>query len=461
MMKWINTLYARLVLLLLVALVLAQFLLFSLVSSHVIEERLVAIHANVLAPRVQHAEDLFALAPDNALARLTQNGVRVDARLADWPEGADHTALMTALGDTLSQWPGSRARLLPVPDSAHLPLPAQALLTAELALRLKDGRFLVFASDFSMAVPGKNTFMNALWLELALRLLTVFVIAAIIALWLVKPLNQIAAAADALGRGLDGPVPAVGGTREFRQVAKAFDQMQARIRSFVAERTRMLAAISHDLRTPLTRALLRLEMMPETPAREKCISDLAELKNMVEATLDFARLDGEASAHEICRVGELIASVATTSVATTSVATPSVATTSVGSTSVGDTSTSKAHESLSVVGEPTQLKRMLQNLYDNAERYGSPPVTWAIEARGDNVVVTLQDAGPGVPEAALERVFEPFFRVEGSRNRDTGGSGLGLAIARDIARRHGGDITLANRAEGGLQAAVTLPRHLK
>jgi signal transduction histidine kinase len=263
-----------------------------------------------------------------------------------------------------------------------------------------------------------------------------------VAVWVVRrvtaPLAALSSAAERLGNDLNAPPMPETGTIETRQASRAFNAMQARLRSLIENRTRMLAAISHDLRTPLTLLRLRAESVEDESEREKMLATIAEMDSMVAATLQFARDEATAEPHRRTDLTALLASV------------------------VDD----MADIGLPVVMEPAQpivrecqpasLKRALTNLLDNAVKYGKRARA-AIRSTPQAIEITIDDEGLGIPEDALVRVFQPYYRVEGSRNRETGGIGLGLAIALSVVQANGGQLTLSNRLEGGLCACVMLP----
>jgi signal transduction histidine kinase len=253
-----------------------------------------------------------------------------------------------------------------------------------------------------------------------------------------QPLGDLARAADEAGRGGNTTPLKERGARELRRATRAFNSMQERLRRYLDSRTQVLAAMSHDLRTPLTRLRLRVESIDDEQLRQRCIEDLEEMSSMVRGALGVFRglndeeapvpVDIDALALELQRQqAELGGEVAI----------------------VGQANSP-------YVAKPLALKRCLGNLVQNAIRHGVR-ATIHIED-GTQLLLRVCDAGPGIPEDMLEKVFEPFFRLEASRNRDTGGTGLGLSIARDIAQQHGGSLTLRNRVEGGLEARLALPR---
>ncbi len=272
----------------------------------------------------------------------------------------------------------------------------------------------------------------ALAIVLALAMLAARVFAA--------PVRRLAAAADRLGQDLDAPpLHEDSGPRELRAAAGAFNRMQERLRSFVADRTRMLAAISHDLRTSLTRLRLRMELIEDDEVRAKATRDLEEMQAMLEATLAFARDDARGEA----RVALDLAGLAQTACDAFADAGHAVS------------YDGPAH--LRLHGRQTALRRLLDNLIDNAVKYGGAAEV-GLYGRDDAVEIEVADRGPGIPAEQREKVFQPFYRIEASRSRETGGTGLGLAVARSIARAHGGDVTLRDREGGGLIATVWLPR---
>lgn len=259
---------------------------------------------------------------------------------------------------------------------------------------------------------------------------------------LTRPVADLAAAAERLGRDVNAPALPESGPAEIATAATAFNTMAANIRRFVADRTQMLAAISHDLRTPITRLRLRAEFLDDDEQRAKMLADLAEMEAMIASTLAFARDD---AANEPAATVD-IASLARTVLDEAADACPEHA----------EDIAFDGPEHLILRVRPVALKRALSNLVGNALKYGDS-ARLALERRGESVVMLLDDAGPGIPEDSQEKVFQPFQRIEGSRNRETGGTGLGLTIARSILRAHGGEVTLHNRAEGGLRVAIRLP----
>jgi signal transduction histidine kinase len=255
----------------------------------------------------------------------------------------------------------------------------------------------------------------------------------------VRPLTDLASAAHALGEDLRRPPLPENGPLEVRAAAQAFNAMQQRIRSGIEERERFLAAVSHDLKTPVTRLRLRSEMLADPQLRERFVKDLDEMQSLLASALDF--LHGKA-------VDEAIQPLDLTALLESMVD---------DYADLGQEVQLQPQNLCQISGRPQALRRALGNLIENALKYGCD-VSIAVEQDEKYLRITVEDRGPGLPESELERVFEPFYRLESSRNRETGGVGLGLAIVRQIARGHGGDAVLENRAEGGLRTVLSLPQ---
>jgi len=305
----------------------------------------------------------------------------------------------------------------------------------QVAVPLSDGQWLSFATALPQGGPA---FSRQFLLSMAL--MAIIIVA--VSIWVVRrvtaPLTSLSAAAEMLGNDLNAPPLPEIGTVEMRQASRAFNTMQARLRSLVENRTRMLAAISHDLRTPLTLLRLRAEHVEDAPEREKMLATIAEMDSMIAATLEFARDEAMAEPRRRTDLTALLASVVDDMAET------------------GLPVAMKATQPILCECQPAALKRALSNLLDNAVKYGKQARA-TIGSTPQAVEITIDDDGPGIPEDELARVFQPFYRVEGSRNRETGGIGLGLAIAMSIVQAHRGKLTLSNRPEGGLRARVTLP----
>jgi signal transduction histidine kinase len=313
-----------------------------------------------------------------------------------------------------------------------------------VGLRLPDGQWL----NMLTPLPQPRPWHSASFL-IAFMVMTAA--AAGLTFWavrrLIRPVATLAAAADALGRDVNAPPLPETGPLEVATAAAAFNTMAARIRRFVDDRTFMLSAIGHDLRTPITRLKLRAEFMDDDEQRAKMLADLDELAAMVSATLAFGR---DVAGDEPVRAVDLTALIRTLLDETIDAHPDSEA-----------LLTYAGPEQLTVRARPVALKRALTNLVQNALNYGYSAEVTLVPPHptpgGAIVTVLIDDEGPGIPPDQLDQVFQPFHRLEGSRNRETGGTGLGLPIARNIMRAHGGDVTLANRPGGGTRATVTLP----
>ncbi|HEY5683721.1 MAG TPA: ATP-binding protein [Sulfuricaulis sp.] len=316
---------------------------------------------------------------------------------------------------------------------AGLPLRGASFL---VQAQLKDGHWVSFAHR----LPEEPfTWPYKLLLTLAVLLVSVIALSLLAVRWLTRPLGVLAVAADELGRDIRRAPLVEEGPVEVRRAAAAFNTMQARLQTYLREREQMLAAVSHDLRTPITRLRLRAELIEDESLRAKFARDLAEMEAMTVAALDFLRG---------VRVDEAVQPVDVLAMLESLQADMEEA---------GHEVQVRDHAVAPYLARPLALKRCLTNLAENAVRYGTR-AEMGVEDDGRELRITVADDGPGIPEAELKRVFEPFYRIEGSRSRETGGVGLGLSVARDIARAHRGELILRNRPGGGLEAVLTLPR---
>ena len=253
-----------------------------------------------------------------------------------------------------------------------------------------------------------------------------------------RPIRNFAQAADRIGREANAPPVPLEGPAELQVAAQALNGMQARIAEYVRERTAMVAAIAHDLRTPLARIAFRIEAAPEV-VRDPVHADIREMTAMIATTLEYAKGVSTQAERADVDLGALLEALVS------------------AARDMGRSVDLGTRGSVVVHGDAGALRRLFQNLLDNALAFGGEATVEAA-AEGEAVIVQVMDRGPGLPQDMLERVFEPFRRNDPSRNRTTGGVGLGLTIARSLARDHGGTLTLANRAGGGLVATVRLPR---
>jgi signal transduction histidine kinase len=255
-----------------------------------------------------------------------------------------------------------------------------------------------------------------------------------------QPLKQLAQAAKDLGNDINHPPLALTGASEIRQASAAFNAMQARIRQYILQRTQMLAAITHDLQTPLTRMRLRLEKVSDRELQERLIGDLSAMQAMVREGLDLARSMDTTETMQMLDLDSLLDSVWA------------------DANDASQAVTLDGRASMALLGRPMDLRRCLVNLIDNAVKYGREAMV-VVDRIGGAARIRIRDKGPGIADAELARVFEPFYRVETSRSRESGGTGLGLTIARNIAEQHGGSIALANLPEGGLEVTLMLPEY--
>lgn len=304
-------------------------------------------------------------------------------------------------------------------------------------VQLRDGQWVTFDTQ----VPREWSSMPLrLLVTLGILLAAVLVLSFVAVRWIVRPLHALSAAADALGKDIHCPPLPETGPTEVKQAARAFNTMQARLSRFIEDRTRILAAMSHDLKTPITRLRLRADMLDDEPLRLRFEKDLLEMEDMVAATLDFMR--GLGDHHEARQPIDVMALLESLQA---------------DCAEMGQKVRIEGQIATPYLGIAPLLKRCLANLLENAVLYGGEAQVLVDDTR-ESLTIRIRDRGPGIPEGELERVFDPFHRLDGSRNRETGGTGLGLTIARSIARTHGGDVVLGNLAAGGLEAAVRLPR---
>lgn len=310
-----------------------------------------------------------------------------------------------------------------------------APMQMRLSVSLSDGDWLNMVMSFQrpdlQRPPG-------------VALATLLFLAGIVAaLWfglsrITGPLRQLAVAADRLGRGEELQQLPDSGPREVRALSEAFSDMQTRLTRLISERTRMLAALGHDLRSPITALRLRAEMVDDEETRERMATILDEMQDMVEATLSFARGVTSDQPAEDVDLAELLTQLAKEC------------------SESGPPIHMQPARALHLRLHRTPIRRAIRNVLENAQRDGGGAEMRLVP--GESYVrIVIEDNGPGIPSEELERVFDPFVRLEASRSRETGGTGLGLSIARTILHAHGGEIELANRPEGGLVVTMTLP----
>jgi len=315
----------------------------------------------------------------------------------------------------------------------------------EIRIQLTDGVLRVLTTR--KRVTSSTTYIFIMWM-----VGTSLILMAVAILFLrnqIRPIRQLAEAAEEFGKGRDVGHFHPSGATEVRQAASAFISMRDRIQRQIAQRTEMLAGVSHDLRTPLTRMKLQLVMLSESDDVQHLQADVSEMERMVEGYLAFLRgQDSEAVVDTNIR--SLINGVAVD-------AGRKGVSVFIAAEVEDSTEQTKAREYVDIVPlRPNAIRRCMTNLIDNAARHGEHveiSVSWV----KDQLEISVDDDGPGIPEEQREEVFRPFYRLDASRNAETGGMGLGLAIARDVAHNHGGDILLSDSPLGGLRASVRLP----
>jgi len=396
--------------------------------------------------QIAAAAALLDAAPAGGEAAIVAalNGPSLQVRIADAPPGwqgarrpyAARAAAMLrdALGPVAAR--ADAVRLLGRGDDAPPTSFPPLRNRIGVALAAGSGRWYVFVAELDPSPPRWGMRMTGWLVAIGLAV-------ALFAVWaahrVARPLRVFAGAAERLGVDVMGPPLPERGSRELRQATRAMNLMQARIRRLVDDRTQMLAAVSHDLRTALTRLRLRAEYIDDAEQQQKALADLDDMRAMLDAALAFARDDAKAEPRTRIDLASLLQSLCD------------------DHADAGRAAHYDGPARAALEGRPVALRRAFANLLDNALRYGEAADVTLSETAGA-LTVDIADRGPGIPPALREKVFEPFYRIEGSRSRDTGGTGLGLAVARSIVRGHGGEITLTDRDGGGLVVRVELPR---
>ncbi|MEW6678583.1 MAG: ATP-binding protein [Pseudomonadota bacterium] len=434
-MKRIDSIYMRVAGVLLIGLLAAQWISEQLYQEE--RERLLShLIAGPLVKRLGAVADQLDHTPVMERPALLRafTSPRIAFSLADRPADGIHDGALDKLQARLRQEMGAMRRVT-VASGPHETADGVPILT-RISFSLRDGQIILATHHF----PGEEQVVPSRHLPLLAGYFLAIALLALVAMrWAVEPLRRMAAAADALGRDLSGPPLPETGPREVRQAAHAFNTMQSRLGSFLEDRLRILAAVSHDLKTPITRMKLRAEMLVDEAQREKFLLDLEEMETMISATLDFLRGEADKESGVLLDVNALLFTLQDDMAA------------------LGEEVDVEGEAAQPLQARPQALKRCLSNLLENAVRYGGKAHV-RVEDGPIELKLHIDDEGPGIPVEKLEQMFEPFRRGEDSRNRATGGVGLGLAIARNLARAHGGEVVLENRPEGGIRATVTLPR---
>jgi signal transduction histidine kinase len=426
------------------------------------EQAVRAVGGFATAQRIANLTRLIQEAPPEKrpriVAALSDQGFRVSlsAQTPAMPDADGDAAVAEAirsyLADRLALGPARQPRVWasaaegPPFGPWHMMMPhgpmmmrgfggPTAFRDLQVAVPLADGPWLTFATGLPVAGAAYSTQFLLSMAIMALIILGVSV-------WAVRrvtaPLAALAAAAERLGHDVSAPPLAEVGTVETRQAARAFNDMQTRLRNLIDNRTRLLAAISHDLRTPLTLLRLRAETVENPQERDRMLGTIAEMDAMIGATLQFARDESAGEPRRPADLAALLQSVVD------------------DMRDAGFPVCLKPAEPVIYPCQPAALKRAIRNLLDNAVKYGKSG-TVAMHRASRAIEIVIDDEGPGIPQEELTRVLEPFYRLDESRSSETGGVGLGLAIAQSIVQTHGGTLALSNRPEGGLRVRLSLP----
>jgi signal transduction histidine kinase len=396
-------------------------------------------HSAQLAGRLETARRAVAARPpderDRAAHELSSGGLelRWDLRPVTDDAASPDKHVRALAASLVAAAPDLRAADLRLEYGAMQPSgDVHAILGA---LRLTDGSWLNFSLP---VVSGMVPDLHGTLMSTSVMAIGVAVVAIMLVGTLTAPLRGLARAADAIGRGPEIPVPD-SGPDEVRQVSRAFNAMQARIHRLISDRTQALAAVSHDLRTPITRLRLRAGFLADPEVQAAIDADLDEMEAMIDATLAYLRGDAEAEDPKETDLATMLVTLVDDA----------------GDAGQAASFEGPRHAFAWVRG--LAMKRAFANLVENALTYGGG-ASVTLQDTGAAIRVLIDDDGPGIPDAELERVFEPFHRLDASRNRRTGGVGLGLAIARQAVGREGGTVRLVNRPVGGLRAEVVVPR---
>ena len=393
-----------------------------------------------IADRLRTTMDTVGDLPpgDRAAAARTLSSPRFRASWSTVP-------MIGVTGKTSSSLRNLRRRLIHlVPELANRqvylhwgPYPLPAAHSVLLGtVQLTDTSYLTFSAPMvSTAIPP----LPAMLWVVSIIFLSI-IVAAIFVLYAINaPLRRLAEAADSYGSGRPMLLPERG-PREIVRVERAFNSLQRRVQRLIADRTQALAAVSHDLRTPVARMRLRCGWLADTAMQLECDRDLSEMEAMIESTLAYLRGDDDAEQARLTDVASMLTTLVDVA------------------NDGGSEATLSGPRHAVLPLRALSIKRAMANLIGNAVTYGGCARV-SLEQTREGLRITIDDSGPGIPEADLLTVFEPFRRLETSRNRASGGVGLGLTIARQAVEREGGKIRLMNRPEGGLRAQISLPAH--
>lgn len=443
-------------------------LLAGLVVSHLIgawvytadrEQAVRAVGGMAAAQRIANITQLMSEAPadwrDRLVTAVSDPTFRVTLSTAPLLPStvADQNNAAIAIGNVLAEelksWAQQIRVRLPGSDAAAPMMPGPHVMMMDggmhvmgswrdlqVSVLLNDGQWLSFATMVPKTGPAVS------W-QFIVSMALMGLVVLVVSIWAIgrvtAPLAAFAQAATALGKNLKAEPLQESGTREVRQATRAFNDMQTRLIRLIEGRTRMLAAISHDLRTPLTLLRLRAESAPECEDREKMLATINEMNGMIGSVLDLARSNASLENRRPMDLTALVESIVD------------------DMKDAGFPVTMQPSSGVIYECYGAALKRAVTNLIDNAVKYGRTARVAICEVP-TLLKIIVEDEGPGIPEHELSRVTEPFYRVEESRSREGGGAGLGLAITVSVIEAHGGELKLANRREGGLRAEVRLPR---
>jgi signal transduction histidine kinase len=348
------------------------------------------------------------------------------------------TTLGTAYQVAIEPTADASKRAIPIPTPFFDLRDATGVRLFDISVGFPDGDSAVFRIGH---LPRGAPLSRNLFFNLALLVVLLVIALYVTARSITRPLSKLVSAAEGLGRNVRQPKLEEKGARELRDAARAFNTMQDRLQRYLDSRTRVLAAMSHDLKTPLTRLRLQVETtLDDAAIQARFGKELDEMESMVRGALALFRgLDDDEALAQI-DINALVATLRSEF------------------TEMGADVTVEGQALQPFMGKPQALRRCLTNLVANAVKFGTRAKI--VVEDGTALLIRVRDEGPGIPPDELERVFEPFYRVESSRNRDTGGTGLGLSIARDVAQAHGGSLVAQNLPAGGLEALLVLPRRI-
>ena len=423
------------------------------------EQAVRAVGGMAAAQRIANVTQLMSEAPadwrDRLVTAVSDPTFRVTLSTAPLLPStvADQNNAAIAIGNVLAEelksWAQQIRVRLPGSDAAAPMMPGPHVMMMDggmhvmgswrdlqVSVLLNDGQWLSFATMVPKTGPAVS------W-QFIVSMALMGLVVLVVSIWAIgrvtAPLAAFAQAATALGKNLKAEPVRESGTREVRQATRAFNDMQTRLIRLIEGRTRMLAAISHDLRTPLTLLRLRVESAPECEDREKMLATINEMNGMIGSVLDLARSNASLENRRPMDLTALVESIVD------------------DMKDAGFPVTMQPSSGVIYECYGAALKRAVTNLIDNAVKYGRTARVAICEVP-TLLKIIVEDEGPGIPEHELSRVTEPFYRVEESRSREGGGAGLGLAITVSVIEAHGGELKLANRREGGLRAEVRLPR---